>query len=121
MQKTVQRSDKINSQKPSENAKNCPLFFRVTLPPTIGLCDVGEFEKRPPGTEAQLKNDYDDNKKSQIETRLPEQMPYRITKAHCYSVRPNIAKPLVGGRCSSRSYNFSCGVCLSFIYSSILY
>ena len=22
----------------------------------LGLCDVGEFEKRPPGTEAQLKN-----------------------------------------------------------------
>jgi len=37
--------------------------------------------------------------KSQIETRLPEQKPYRITNAHCYSVRPNIAKPLVGGSC----------------------
>ena len=33
--------------------------------------------------------------KSQIETRLPEQMPHRITNAHCYSVRPNIAKPNV--------------------------
>ena len=33
--------------------------------------------------------------KSQIETRLPEQMPHRITNADCYSVRPNIAKPHV--------------------------
>ena len=33
--------------------------------------------------------------KSQIETRLPEQKPNRITKADCYSVRPNIAKPHV--------------------------
>jgi hypothetical protein len=36
--------------------------------------------------------------KSQIETRLPEQMPYRNKNAHCYSFRPNIAKPLVIGR-----------------------
>jgi hypothetical protein len=35
--------------------------------------------------------------KSQIETRLPEQIQYRITNAHCYSVRPNIAKPRFGG------------------------
>jgi hypothetical protein len=35
--------------------------------------------------------------KSQIETRLPEQMPHYITNVHCYSVRPNIAKPLVSG------------------------
>ena len=34
--------------------------------------------------------------KSKIETRLPEQMPFRITNAHCYPVRPNIAKPHVG-------------------------
>jgi len=33
--------------------------------------------------------------KRQIETRLPEQKPHRITNAHCYSVRPNIAKPHV--------------------------
>lgn len=26
-----------------------------------GLCDVGEFEKRPPGTEAQLKIHDEDN------------------------------------------------------------
>ena len=37
----------------------------------------------------------EDNNKSQIEIRLPEQMPHRITNVHCYSVRPNIAKPHV--------------------------
>ena len=35
--------------------------------------------------------------KSQIETRLSEQNPYRITNVYCYSVRPNIAKPHVSG------------------------
>jgi hypothetical protein len=35
--------------------------------------------------------------KSPIETRQPEQKPNSITNAHYYSVRPNIAKPLVSG------------------------
>ena len=44
--------------------------------------------------------------KSQIETRLPEQKPNRITNAYRYSVRPNIAKPHVGS-------SFVCRVCQS--------
>ena len=44
--------------------------------------------------------------KSQIETRLPEQMPYRITNDHCYSVRPNIAKPNVSGSLFLSSISF---------------
>jgi hypothetical protein len=34
------------------------LGFRpaAALPPTVGLCDFGEFEILPPGTAAQLKN-----------------------------------------------------------------
>jgi hypothetical protein len=45
---------------PQNKVNNINRFFVIircllSLPPTIGLCDVGGFEILPPGTAAQLK------------------------------------------------------------------
>ncbi len=47
--KTVQRSYKLNSQKLSENAKNCLLNCRGNIAINVeGLWSGGGFETRPP-------------------------------------------------------------------------
>ncbi len=51
----------------------------------VTACNVAVFEKRPPGTAADLK--YKDIKyKISAMFVQPEQKPNRITNAHCYSV-----------------------------------
>jgi hypothetical protein len=47
----------------------------LRLPPTIGLCDVGEFEILSPGTAAQLKNKCTNKVQKMIEKLLPEPQP----------------------------------------------
>jgi hypothetical protein len=49
MKEIVQRSNKINAQKSSENAKNCPLNCRNNISANEqGLWSGGVFETRPP-------------------------------------------------------------------------
>jgi hypothetical protein len=47
----------------------------LQLQATIGLCDVGGFEKRLPGTAAQLKNKCTNKVQKMIEKLLPEPKP----------------------------------------------
>jgi len=78
------------------------LKLRKNSTQRTGLYDVGEFEKTSARNRSQIeKLMLKITTKSQIETRLPELMPYRITNVHFYSVRPNIAKPHVACRFSS--------------------
>jgi hypothetical protein len=45
------------------------------LQATVGICDVGGFEKLPPGTAAQLKNKCTNKVQKMIEKLLPEPKP----------------------------------------------
>jgi hypothetical protein len=67
----------------------------LCLPPTIGLCDVGEFENRPPGTAAQLKNKCTNKVQKMIKKLLPEQQPNSEQMLMGIASAPILQNPLL--------------------------
>jgi hypothetical protein len=62
---------------------------------TIGLCDVGGFEKLPPGTAAQLKNKCTKKVQKMIEKLLPEPKPNSEPMLMGIASAPILQNPLL--------------------------
>jgi hypothetical protein len=62
---------------------------------TIGLCDVGEFENRLPGTAAQLKNKCTNKVQKMIEKLLPEPQPNSEPMLMGIASAPILQNPLL--------------------------
>jgi hypothetical protein len=73
---------------------------------TIGLCDVGEFEKRPPGTAAQLKNKFTNKVQKMIEKLLPEPQLNSEPMLMCIASAPILQNPMLCARASRRQSSF---------------
>jgi hypothetical protein len=71
----------------------------MQLQPTIGLCDVGEFENLPPGTAAQLKNKCTKKVQKMIEKLLPEPKPNSEPMLMGTTSAPILQNPLLAVRC----------------------
>jgi hypothetical protein len=67
----------------------------LILPPTVGLCDVGGFEKRPPGTAAQLINKCTNKVQKMIEKLLPEPQPNSEPMLMGIASAPILQNPLL--------------------------
>jgi hypothetical protein len=65
------------------------------LQATIGLCDFGGFEKRPPGTAAQLKNKCTNKVQKMIEKLLPEPKPNSEPMLMGIASAPILQNPLL--------------------------
>jgi hypothetical protein len=74
--------------------------------PTIGLCDVGEFENRPPGTAAQFKNKCTNKVQKMIEKLLPEPQPNSEPMMMGIASAPILQNPLLSARASTRQSSF---------------
>jgi hypothetical protein len=71
------------------------------LQATVGLCDVGGFENRPPGTAAQLKDECTKNVQKMIEKLLPEPQPNSEPMLMCITSAPILQNPLLCACASS--------------------